>query len=613
MKHLLGTAPLFLMLAAIASSQTPGTGVNFNHATPAAPTGTLNVTFQHDSSTPTTNISAYLANCVGDSGAGGTPGSVPAPPTGSSASHYFLAANCQFAALPSIATQGGASLTGATFSGAISAPTINGIYKVETFSGSTADVKLQNCLAAIPNGGICDARGYGHSTQTFSSTTTLLANQTVIFDHSTKLQAGASSTNLFVVNPEAMIEGAVFDCANQSAYSGTVFANNPAQNYLNISSTSQGKTIFKDLSSTESCQSVSTGTFLSIQANPSYGIYEISLEKIYANGLMNGLLLKTNGASFGWVNGLHIVDFKGTQNINCIHITLSTTGQIGSNIFSPVSCEAGGSGTNTAAYGVLFDGATGTSSSGGNQFIGNFWDFTTPFNQSTTATRGNFFIGELDGTPADVNGGNYFRIDPVHGIFQAQAFTGSFGAYSSPLIVGSGSGEIDLGSSGSRAIASDAYSLYLKNGGGNFYFQVGGGTVAQISSSGAYIIGSNTVLPSTLTGFHGTGGGDVKVQTSDGTGTSVPAAYDSNGGLTAAAANVATLSSGTVTVSTSAACTPASTCTYKLTNCGKNSSAGIGTPSIGTISVGTSFVINSMSPAATVLTTDASTICWQIQ
>ena len=46
-------------------------------------------------------------------------------------------------------------------------------------------------------------------------------------------------------------------------------------------------------------------------------------------------------------------------------------------------------------------------------------------------------------------------------------------------------------------------------------------------------IGSNIVIPTTATGYHGTGAGDVKVQLSDGTGTSGHVAtYDATGGLT---------------------------------------------------------------------------------
>jgi hypothetical protein len=60
MKLIRDLAPLLLLLAATASGQAPGTGVNFNHATPAAPSGARNVTFQNDSSRPTVNMSAYV-------------------------------------------------------------------------------------------------------------------------------------------------------------------------------------------------------------------------------------------------------------------------------------------------------------------------------------------------------------------------------------------------------------------------------------------------------------------------------------------------------------------------------------------------------------------------
>jgi hypothetical protein len=50
---------LWLLFTHLAHCQA-GTGVNFNHATPAAPAGTRNVTFQNDSSRPTVNMSAYV-------------------------------------------------------------------------------------------------------------------------------------------------------------------------------------------------------------------------------------------------------------------------------------------------------------------------------------------------------------------------------------------------------------------------------------------------------------------------------------------------------------------------------------------------------------------------
>ncbi len=127
---------------------------------------------------------------------------------------------------------------------------------------------------------------------------------------------------------------------------------------------------------------------------------------------------------------------------------------------------------------------------------------------------------------------------------------------------------------------------------------------------GSLQIGSGTPM----TGNNGTG---VYVQHSDGTGTVGHfAVYASDGSTTNGPAQstygYATLASGTVTVSNSAACTPSATCVYKLANCGVNGSTAIGTLSIGTVSAGTSFVINSESATATVVTGDTSNVCWQI-
>ena len=60
MKRTLELASLILMAALTGNAQSPGTGVNFNHATPAAPSGARNVTFQSDSTRPTVNMSAYV-------------------------------------------------------------------------------------------------------------------------------------------------------------------------------------------------------------------------------------------------------------------------------------------------------------------------------------------------------------------------------------------------------------------------------------------------------------------------------------------------------------------------------------------------------------------------
>jgi hypothetical protein len=168
------------------------------------------------------------------------------------------------------------------------------------------------------------------------------------------------------------------------------------------------------------------------------------------------------------------------------------------------------------------------------------------------------------------------------------------------------------------------------------YASAGGTTVAP-SNITTDATGNNLNVPGALalTGpTHGitisagtqVGGAAGKViYGSDGGSTGLAEANENNGGYSrlCTAANgicaappttgLATLSSGTVTVSNAAACTPAATgCTYKLTNCDTNGSAALGILTIGTVSAGTSFVINSESLTNTVVTTDASKVCWAI-
>jgi hypothetical protein len=101
------------------------------------------------------------------------------------------------------------------------------------------------------------------------------------------------------------------------------------------------------------------------------------------------------------------------------------------------------------------------------------------------------------------------------------------------------------------------------------------------------------------------------VQATAGTGT-VTATGVNCGATYTVTGGTATLASGTATVTSSASCAVGTGCVYKLTNCGLNGSTAVGVPVIGTVTAGTSFVINSESAAATVVTGDTSKVCWQI-
>lgn len=79
-----------------------------------------------------------------------------------------------------------------------------------------------------------------------------------------------------------------------------------------------------------------------------------------------------------------------------------------------------------------------------------------------------------------------------------------------------------------------------------------------------------------------------------------------------AASGYATLTSGAATISTTAACTASATCVYTLTNCGSNSSTGIGTILYVSAVPGTSFTVGSASATNAGVSTDNSHVCWKI-
>jgi hypothetical protein len=70
--------------------------LNFSNTTPAAPSGQQLIVPQNDAGSPTANQSFYDPVMVGDTGAGGLAGNVPAPPAGSAAAGKFLKADGSF-------------------------------------------------------------------------------------------------------------------------------------------------------------------------------------------------------------------------------------------------------------------------------------------------------------------------------------------------------------------------------------------------------------------------------------------------------------------------------------------------------------------------------------
>lgn len=360
---------------------------------------------------------------------------------------------------------------------------VSGPGDVDRMPGATAGEKIAACFA---NHSICDARGFGASTQIISSTITIPTQATLIADPRTLYQASGSNITLFQVEPDAEVNGITFDCGN-APVNPIVFANDPAANYFPNTGTLGGRLALLNVSSSSNCEHVRTGAFISLHSTNSRGIYTFDMAHIRANGLHDGLLFTADstGGSNGYINGIHVVDFKGVQSVNCIHFAAGAGGrgaavQIAGNTIGPYSCEASGVGRGglKASYGVLLDGSTTNTSFGGNQFLGDIWDYANPVNLSISTAGGQLFEGNISGTILDSTRGDY-------------TYVSAYGLQAPTVRIGSG-GHFN----------TDGNSIYTHTR-GNFYFDTANNAYVDPAGdvhAAAFLVGSTPLAGSIRAG-----------------------------------------------------------------------------------------------------------------
>jgi hypothetical protein len=260
-------------------------------------------------------------------------------------------------------------------------------------SGSTLVAKFASC----PNPGICDFRGLGTSTYAFgSSMITVNAGQTLLFDPSTKFQAGTSSLNLFTFEPNAIVRGFTFDCTNQPSYTGIMFQNDTSQFYTNGQTTE-----LSDVTANSTCAAITTGAALKLTSTSvSKGVAFVKVKGWRVYGLGDGAWFTTSGT--GWVNGVHMLDMLWSNTTHGWRLTPVTGGagqNVSGNICELCSYEKDSTGVN----GWLIDGTGGNAV--GNQWIGGtIWDTTTAISITNNGgfVTANSFLGRYDGVISDV-------------------------------------------------------------------------------------------------------------------------------------------------------------------------------------------------------------------
>jgi hypothetical protein len=298
--------------------------------------------------------------------------------TGSSQSITSFLNSCPFIAPPAVdPTAVHTNVTSLqSTTGPLSVTCLNNTCYADRESGSTADVQLSACISAAaalsPSGGICDATGYGATTQTIAATVATASNVFLKMSPATVFQPSSSSTDMFSVAENSGIDGLTVNALAVSNYTGNVvkFVNNCQQNdacYLRDFWLANGS----------NSTNPGTGTAILVQGN-SAGTVNMSTVHIGPGqivGFQNGIYLQSLGpAGVGFVNDTAVSTVKITNAVNCINL-YSDPGDVYGNTFSQVSCEAG-AGNISGAIGYWSHGVSGTVNQKANQFIGgNIWDY----------------------------------------------------------------------------------------------------------------------------------------------------------------------------------------------------------------------------------------------
>jgi hypothetical protein len=251
MKLTYQAASLFLFATLATHAQTPGSGINLNKETPAAPTGARNVTFQNDTTRPVVNISAYVTY-----------------------------------------------------------PTI----QVACPSGSDLSTAVNSCLASLPGtiGGICDARACSANFTWNNATTITTANTVLLLPCGTLTATQSVTISPGVRN--ATIHGCAYQggSAASGTAGGTVWNWQSTGTAFIVGdptdTTDTGGFSMTDLALT----TPSAGT--NAHAIDFHRVQEINMERLYLIGDgstdMTGITLDgTGNYSGGTFSSIHIASF----------------------------------------------------------------------------------------------------------------------------------------------------------------------------------------------------------------------------------------------------------------------------------------------------------------
>ena len=270
-----------------------------------------------------------------------------------------------------------------TFSGGLAGgpatfTSVNKIVFADQEPGATADVKLNACIAALPGGGVCDARGFGAGAQTIAATvtcggSTTSAPITLLFDPSTVFTAGSLTVDMLSIGDNCIADGFTVQNYGLGGYTGNAvkFINSSADgahSVLRNSVLCNGTVITGGPCNGGTKTGYPSGNAILMQTSSTLGneIVFARVEHVRIVGFNNGVFLDSLGTpgSVYAINGNIFGDVEVTDAANCFNLT-SNTGDILGNKFIGDQCQFGPQ----SVYGIY----TSANSSSTQNLYGNEW------------------------------------------------------------------------------------------------------------------------------------------------------------------------------------------------------------------------------------------------
>jgi hypothetical protein len=259
---------------------------------------------------------------------------------------------------------------------------------VQSYPGPTADAQLNACLAAND---ICDARGYGATTQTIASTVQIGkggANKALIVSPNTVFRPANATVDMFQLDHNGQILGHLYI----KFPSSMTFAGKALQ-VLDTVGTSPGQFYIDGVTIDASLEKRGTAAGYGVYLSPPSGSYIqlASFQNITVNGLKYDMYLNAAGKGT-YINGNNFSNITLLGDGNMLTFNCIGGLQENGNQFSNLTLDGLGAGI---SY-------TGDCPIQNNTFSPAYiWDSPTPISNANAEARRNKFVGNVDSAITD--------------------------------------------------------------------------------------------------------------------------------------------------------------------------------------------------------------------